>query len=254
LLKKNERINPADIYRELRREKIEITQEGVRKAIKEMENLLDIEEEIISNKRIFYKVRPKDDKQTFFKLFTLFIHLQEIENFIKTKYCADNLKYLFKYEKILEEMMVDLKKEFDELLEEMDEVLANFDEFTDPTHIFNFIDKVIVLMHHWNNLEYVWDTIENICEGCRRKKRCLKSKIKKYGDVLTPELLEAYKNLEIPGGIVSNYCYTMASNLYMLKGRMDNLIFEFELSGFKFKKLINFDNLNRLIIKYLEKN
>lgn len=256
LLDKDTWLNPGDIQRYLAETSIMgMGTAGIRKAIKQMDELLDIKDEG-TKKQNLYKTKPKQDQETFLKLVNLFHSLTEFEEFTKTNYCQNNQKNMVIFEEKLEERMKRLKEKTFSLFCSKEEYESYIEQLRHPSTINNknpFLQNYELLINHWLKMHRIWRSIgNNICKNCQYKEECLKSKTEKYGDYILERELESAKRLEEPGSIVSTYCGTIMRNLRDLQDRIRFLKNQARPLPGDFKEIIDYSQLDELIKEYLQ--
>lgn len=238
ILEENKWLNPADVYRAL---EIQITKKGVREAIKNMEPFLEIDQYESGKGKLWYRIRPKQNQSTFTALMNLFIQIkddwgtvEEFHRFIETGYFTDNERQIRQYEEELEEKMEKLRSETASLIEDSSEKDAEMPQD-------DYIGKLKLIEMYWNGMFSYWLSIEDICENCRLEEECMKTKIKEYGDKISPDQLKLYKKQGKPGRIMATYCATLANSIRVMAGDLWHRKLELPRNSLIYKE--NIDDL-----------
>lgn len=227
VLRENEWLNPADVYRSL---EIDMGKEGAREAIKDMDSFLEIED-IGSEKQKRYRVRPKGDQQTFISLIDVFRHFDKFKTFLDTRYFSENKEYIRQYEELVEEEMEELKGETLPVVKEKEKLL-DADSLSRKLS-GGFIDSLERIQLSWNSVMDPWLLLEKICEDCSFQKECMDRKEEKYGNKILSEQLEKYKEQGIPSRIAMTYCATVSNSLF---GLLNKLLSQFYQERYELAK------------------
>ena len=248
VLRKNDWMFVSEIH-ECLKGRIKTTLEGTRKAIKAsgMELFLDMDKVRVSSKKSYYRVKPKQDPDTFFYLIEIFSNLGEAERFLSTKYVSENI---FRFEKFLEEEMVVMEQETDNLIKDRKRFLSDPAELVGHGYYFNFVEKLEMLRAYWNRTMRLWGIIEHYCERCDRREECTDLKVEKYKSKILSDQIELFKSQKNPGRIVHTYCFTVLCNLKQLLNKISFLRGELESGFWNYKKL-DFSDLDEFIVRVL---